>query len=349
MNFKQGKDIAEDGKWRPINAPFLNNFDYAVDNTRNRIVGVVYQDFLQDDINSYNSATFYDYDVHGNVKHLIQINNSTALRNLNQHIKHFDYEYDLVSGNVNQVTYQKDYSDQYMHRYVYDADNRIVIAETSKDGVFFEKDAKYFYYDHGPLARAEVGESKVQASDYAYTIQGWLKAVNGEQIDETDMMGQDGKLTTLNANVARDAYGYSLSYFDNDYASASTSMLEHSSSSVTIGAGLYNGNIRTMLTALVYEDEVSLLTHQTNYTYDQLNRITSMSGYNRETGYSDQASGYSSSYSFDANGNLETLKRYADLSSTATLMDSFTYAYNPGKNQLNWVNDLAGTSVFSLD
>uniref|UniRef100_UPI003A909DA2 hypothetical protein n=1 Tax=Brumimicrobium sp. TaxID=2029867 RepID=UPI003A909DA2 len=31
---------------------------------------------------------------------------------------------------------------------------------TSKDGVIYEQDAKYFYYDHGPLARTEIGHSK---------------------------------------------------------------------------------------------------------------------------------------------------------------------------------------------
>ena len=107
----------------------LFGIGYAFDNTRNRIVGVVYQEVLNSDLSVYDNGTFYNYDVHGNVMDLIQINNTEALRNLNQHIKHLEYEYDLVSGNVNQVTYQKGYDDQYIHRYVYDADNRITIAE----------------------------------------------------------------------------------------------------------------------------------------------------------------------------------------------------------------------------
>ena len=324
----------------------LFGVNYSFDNTRNRIVGVVYQDVLDTLVSNFDNGTFYDYDVHGNVKHLVQINNTDALRNLNQHVKHFDYEYDLVSGNVNEVTYQKGYSDQYIHRYVYDSDNRIVVAETSKDGVIFEKDAKYFYYDHGPLARTEIGEDKVQACDYAYTIQGWLKAVNGEQIDETTMMGQDGKLTTLNENVSRDAHGFSLSYFDNDYAAATTSMLNYSPTSASIGIGLYNGNIRTMVTAMIDHQENmgtdTLLTHQTNYTYDQLNRIKSMTGYYQESGNMDVASGYSSSYIFDANGNLDTLTRKVG----GTLMDDFAYHYNVGKNQLNYVSDTAGVAAY---
>jgi len=64
---------------------------------------------------------------------------------------------------VNTNTYQKNEKDQFIHCYTYDADNRITIVETYSDNLHFEKDAKYFYYDHGPLARVELGDKKVQA------------------------------------------------------------------------------------------------------------------------------------------------------------------------------------------
>ena len=338
---------------------------YASDNTRNRIVGVIYQEDYSASLNDYQSASFYDYDVHGNVKELIQVYNSQELMVLNQHIKHVEYEYDLVSGNVNQVTYQKGKQDQFMHRYCYDSDNRIKIAQTSKDGIVWEKDAKYFYYDHGPLARTELGEKKVQSCDYAYTIQGWLKTVNGEQVDHTTMMGQDGKQTTINSQNGRDAHGFSLSYFDNDYESYATSqpqphMLNYSPNLNSPATSLYNGNIRAMMTALVDVDEnmgtnAPLKTHQTTYTYDQLNRIKSMEGNYREIGQSPVASGYSSNYSFDENGNLETLQRFANNGTASVLMDDFDYKYdedvsngfNGGQNnRLLYVTDGAGASLF---
>src|SRR5690554_6051789 len=183
----------------------------------------------------------------------------------------------------------------FRHKYNYDADNRITNVFTSKDGVIYEQDAKYFYYDHGPLARTEIGHSKVQAMDYAYTIQGWIKSVNGEEIDEKTMMGWDGAqaansqvASTINKHVAKDAFGYSLSYYDGDYNSSNTAFLNHSKattpSSPNLNASLYNGNIRSMFTALSDENEDALATHQTNYTYDQLNRIKSMKGYNRVVG-----------------------------------------------------------------
>ena len=322
--------------------------NYSFDNTRNRIVAVIYQDFYKPSINNYENATYYDYDVHGNVKELIQVNYNGLLYEFNQHIKHFEYEYDLVSGNVNKVVYQKNQPDQFIHRYVYDSDNRITIAETSKDGVIYEKDAKYFYYDHGPLARTEIGEQKVQASDYAYTIQGWLKTVNGEQVSEQTMMGQDGKMNTSNAMGARDAHGFSLKYFVGDYGSSNAVMLNLSNTNNYIG-NLYNGNIRSMYTALSDEDELNIGTHQTQYSYDQLNRIKSMSG---SDGVGN-SSGYSSSYVFDENGNLESLKRKA--AGQAGYMDDLVYnddddpltGFNNGENnRLSSVDDLAGASLF---
>jgi hypothetical protein len=77
------------------------------------------------------------------------------------------------------------------------------------------------------------------------------------------------------------------------------------------------------------EDEKAIGTHQTNYTYDQLNRIKTMNGFNRE-GSSVEASGYTSEYSYDKNGNLEKLKRTAwsgDATNPEKPMDDFTYHY----------------------
>ena len=66
------------------------------------------------------------------------------------------------------------------HQYSYDLDGRIEGVETSRDGWLWIEEAKYHYLPHGPLARIELGQYKVQGIDYAYTSQGWLKAINGE-------------------------------------------------------------------------------------------------------------------------------------------------------------------------
>src|SRR5690606_23408015 len=89
-----------------------------------------------------------------------------------------DYSYDLISGTVLQVDYQQDKRDEFHYKYEYDANNRLTVSYSSHDGEIWEKESKNFYYAHGPLARQEIGDQIVQASDYVYTINGWLKTVN---------------------------------------------------------------------------------------------------------------------------------------------------------------------------
>ncbi len=92
------------------------------------------------------------------------------------------YSYDLISGKVNMVSYQPGQEDAFYHRYTYNAENRITNVETSYDSVYWENDAFYQYYQHGPLARAVIGQQQVQGLDYAYTLQGWLKGINGTSL-----------------------------------------------------------------------------------------------------------------------------------------------------------------------
>ncbi len=88
-----------------------------------------------------------------------------------------DYEYDLISGNMKKVSYNKDKIDQFYHRYTYHADNRLFTVATSIDNKLYKQDALYKYYPHGPLQRVELGD-KVKGLDYIYTLQGWLKGIN---------------------------------------------------------------------------------------------------------------------------------------------------------------------------
>jgi hypothetical protein len=129
---------------------------------RNRIGSVIRQENL-DDNTVYRSAYHYQYDVHGNVEWMqqdfrtnVEIPNSGLSSTT-------EYKYDLISGNVLEVTYKTpSEKDLMIHRYFYDADNRLIDVETSRDNYFWNNDAHYVYYDHGPLARVEIGNDKVQ-------------------------------------------------------------------------------------------------------------------------------------------------------------------------------------------
>ncbi|RXK86142.1 scabin-related ADP-ribosyltransferase [Filimonas effusa] len=134
--------------------------------------------------NGFATATLYSYDIHGNVDTLVQYYNEGIMKTSNgsNTWKKMVYRYDLISGKVNHVAYQPGQRDAFYHRYLYDAENRLVTLETSRDSVYWENEAWYSYYKHGPLARTVLGHNQVQGLDYAYTLQGWLKAVNSGQL-----------------------------------------------------------------------------------------------------------------------------------------------------------------------
>ncbi|NMH85959.1 RHS repeat-associated core domain-containing protein [Flavivirga algicola] len=297
----------------------------------------------------FNNAMYYNYDIHGNVKELVHHNRLLAKSAmLYSGLKRVEYEYDLISGNVNKVYYQKEAPDQFIHKYTYDANNRITAVETSANGYIWEQDASYDYFAHGPLARTELGDKKVQGQDYAYTIQGWLKGVNSDELDPTNDLGGDGD---TDSNIATDAYGFALAYNDEDYQPIGTI-----NAFVNSGAGgpnntsdLYNGNIRLMTTGLMDKDEVSLGSQINHYKYDQLNRIKSMQGFDVNNN-----ANYYADYSYDRNGNLKTLNRKAH---NGQDMDQLDYKYNNTKenpltgeitknNQLNYVTDAIGDAGF---
>jgi len=337
----------------------VNAENNTADNSRNRVTAIYYYDSKDaaTNISSYDNATFYNYDIHGNVQELVQHNKLMVLdaNNPNSGMKKILYEYDLISGNVNQVTYQNGQPDMFGHRYTYDADNRITAVETSSDGMNWEQDASYEYYAHGPLARTTIGDKEVQGMDYAYTLQGWLKGVNSETNRKRDDMGADGETGSL---VGRDAMGYSLSYFTGDYQPIGTTPgtpFVYSTNNST-NRNLYNGNIKQMVTGLLDTDENRLSSQLNNYRYDQLNRIRRMDGFDVTGGT--VSDNYSSTYRYDRNGNLNILKRSTinNNGNNVVEMDDLKYFYkkiiNPQtgleerSNQLDYVRDNVSGSRF---
>jgi hypothetical protein len=154
----------------------------------------------------------------------------------------------------------------------------------------WQQEAAYFYYAHGPLARTEIGQDELQGVDYVYNLQGWMKGVNSTSLDETLDPGQDGESTSLNANFARDVYGFGLHYYEGDYLAINGTGQNHLAG---INAGshaainnttndLFNGNIRFMQTTITNPDTRAAMPMLNVYEYDQLNRLLSSRSY--ETG-----------------------------------------------------------------
>ena len=320
----------------------LNDISDA--NSRNRVTEIKYYDQVIASTNDrdYQHALYYNYDIHGNVLEFVQHDRmlDESLEEPFSGIKRVEYEYDLLSGNVKQVFYQKGFQDQLIHRYAYDADNRTVEVETSTDGYIWEKDADYQFFGHGPLARTQIGDKNVQGIDYAYTIQGWIKTVNSDGLGTRYDIGRDG---ASHQGTAKDAFGYTLDYYKKDYRPINViNAFINSGEGPQNERDLYNGNIKQMTTALFDMDEHPLKAQLNHYSYDQLNRIKSMQANNMS--YGEFAGlGQNSTYKFDRNGNLLELNRDAeDNQGDVVKMDRLHYIYENGNNQLSFIKDEAG-------
>lgn len=150
--------------------------------------------------------------------------------------------------------------------------------------------------------------------DYAYTLQGWIKGLNSSALIESRDMGKDGTGGSLSSQAtARDAYGYTIGYFDGDYSpiggSSENFELDYSGSGFTgASPSLYNGNIRHIMQ---HNRQLGDAWGQV-YKYDQLHRLKRMESWNNiNTGnYEWQAGGAAmagykvDSINYDANGNI---------------------------------------------
>ncbi|NII26636.1 hypothetical protein HB364_16220 [Pseudoflavitalea sp. X16] len=329
----------------------------AQQNVRNRVSYVTYTD-TPGVTSAYNHGSFYSYDIHGNVDTLLQDygrkDSRPNIMNKNENRwKKLVYEYDLISGKVNKVMYQPRFSDQWTHRYYYDAENRLTEVETSTDGYTWEKEAKYEYYLHGPLARTVIGQQQVQGIDFAYTLQGWLKGMNSTGAMHTHDIGGDGKAGSLNQYVARDALGFNLNYFGGDYKAINptvTPFPDHIARLKVLADSnyrpLYNGNISSMASTIRL---FSNTPYFYNYKYDQLNRLKAQdvfTGFNRSTNsYAALAAStlFRERVYYDANGNITNYLRNA---ANGNVMDSLTYKYYAASNKLRQVRDSIGAGAF---
>ncbi|WP_315815020.1 hypothetical protein [Paraflavitalea speifideaquila] len=179
---------------------------------------------------NHTQATYFNYDIHGNIDTLLHDYASGAMAaNGYNRFKMVAYGYDLISGNVNLMSYQPGRQDELYHRYEYDAENRITNLYTSHRKAFVgdwnveERDARYSYFRHGSLSRLEIGNNKVQGMDYAYTLQSWLKGVNSTALNPAFDMRTDGN--SISSLTARDAIGFSLNYYMGDYKAIDATVL----------------------------------------------------------------------------------------------------------------------------
>ncbi len=324
-------------------------YGFTQKNLRSRVATQAFYNSLDTNssIEDWTYAIHYSYDPIGNVTSLINdFYQNGIITASNYRFKRINYLFDEVSGNVLRVDYQRGEEDAFYHKYEYDGKNRLINVSTSTDGIIWDEDANYSYYPHGPLARIELANSKVQGLDYAYTLNGWLKSINGSH-----QYADIGSDFNKNNETAEDVFGSLIAYNDIDYQSIGdvNNLLIEDTSGIVFPQ-LYNGNIGGQVNhRLNATQESSDLAKA--YTYDQLNRIRG--SYEYEVDADSLVIGNSLSnenstfYAYDKDGNLTSLDR-VNGDSTA-LMDDLTYHYKSGTDQLTHVDDQIASTNFSND
>lgn len=339
-----------------LSTAIANQFTNGQTNLRLRVASILYFDEfhpINTDIQTdYTTATHYSYDLHGNVVETIQ--DVPMMAPVAQDKKKTEYEFELISGNMKAVHYQKEEVDGYSHFYHYDELNRLREVETTTDNdVHRSTEARYHYYDYGPLARVEIGQHQVQGMDYAYTINGWIKGMNSNTLDPGRDMGNDSRIGYLAQNeevhrsFAKDVFGYTVNYFDGDYQAVGGSSFEADYSGTALGnynQDLFNGNIRHVVTAINGMDIQGY-----GYKYDQLQRLVEMQVFrdqdlvtNNNWNGAQATDDYKTNILYDKNGNILKIRRNG-YAGAQLEMDNMNYDYytinGERSNRLNYVED----------
>ena len=220
-------------------------------------------------------------------------------------------------------------------------------VKTSRDGVIWETDTHYDYYAHGPLQRTELGADSIQGIDYAYTINGWLKGINMPSLNPAHDPGGDGHTSGSNTGFGRDAFGMILGYHEQDFNK--TNSVYDSATAATAAwhvpgpTFLYNGNISSWAWNSRRSSGVTDTALAAVYHYDLLNRLRSDSlRLHSGSAWGALGSWWQTSYTYDGNGNINTLYR---ANASSSQMDNLTYTYTSGTNKLVNIDDWQGAST----
>ncbi len=299
------------------------------------------QDFVDEAISwteNINSKTWYSYDQEGKVTWVIKWLNGLGYKTI-------DYTYDYFN-NVTSVAYQKNVAaEKFYHYYTYDADQRLINVQTSRDGINNLQQANYQYYLHGPLKRVELGD-QLQGIDYVYTAQGLLKSINHASGDNTKDPGLDG-----GNGFAADAFGMQMEYFPNDYSRTGSNI----ASIATGQTSYYNGNVngiswQSKKPASVVSALGAAIQNPTMYTfaYDnkyQLNNATWGTPSFTANNFAAASQFAEKNITYDPNGNITGLQR---TNSAGALSDDFSsYQYLANTNKLNSVGNTATPTAYA--
>ncbi len=317
------------------------------------------------------STTWYSYDAYGRLAFMVQDIAGIGAKTL-------DYEYDPVTGQVHKVYFQKHkISERFIHRYMYNAADELIKVETSTDDSIFELQAEYEYYETGAIKRTELAGG-VQGIDYVYNLAGQLKSINHPDLTMGGLHGNDVNqdLFGMQIDYHSDDYKRNIAAmapqnygadqlngnikgvrWKNDAVPGATGELQYVYEydrnnwlkSADFGG---NGSTGDGLDDDLVSTDVTLAGNSRLLEANQ--SVTLQAGFHAQVGSEvtarivPEAGGGSitpddydvSNITYDANGNIQSLKR--NKQGTNNAMDDLSYSYTNGTNQLQQVVDADG-------
>ncbi|MBO9572666.1 MAG: hypothetical protein J7497_10745, partial [Chitinophagaceae bacterium] len=169
----------------------------------------------------------------------------------------------------------------------------------------------------GKIKKKKLGAAPVETLDYDYNIRGWLLGANRDY--------------AKSASSTNNYFGFDLGYDKNGITPTGGSSLG------AYAATQFNGNITGMVWKSTGDDEI----RKYDYTYDVVNRLTGADfnqytgGFNKNAGLDFSVSGLS----YDANGNIQSMKRRGFKATSSITIDTLLYTYISNSNRLLKVVD----------
>jgi RHS repeat-associated protein len=266
------------------------------------------------------NATYYSYDVEGRIKW-------TAKQVNGMSIKYTDMTYDLI-GNVTRVAYQEDEDDQFIHHYAYNEEGEVQSSATEDYDGNIVVQTEYEYYQDKSVKSVDIGDG-LQEMEYTYTIHGWLKGINLDQ---------------LNSNTASNkVFSMALEYYDGDYEAAGGSSVYIEMANIQNPS--YSGNIamwrwKTNVNTSGLGHVNGYYAYRYEYNHRNELKTAEMGAVNINSGqgnFTPWSSYKVSNLQYDLNGNITHLTRIGD---EQLKVDQLTYNYKNGKpNQLDYIGD----------
>lgn len=177
----------------------------------------------------------------------------------------------------------------------------------------------------GQLVKKKLGSNPMDSLTYDYNIRGWLLGAN--------------RAYTKDTNSTVNFFGFDLGY--------DKTALTINGTSKSYNAPQYNGNIGGMLWKSTGDDQL----RKYDFTYDAVNRLTDATFTQHNNNAFNTSAGIDFSahnFSYDANGNLQSMVQRGWKAVNSVTIDSLQYNYYSNSNRLQNVIDAVNDTATRL-